>query len=456
MRSQSLILVIWLASSCPSALAQVTDVLLFDGDEKYINPEISGDGLHVTFTTVLDPLFSNERTVIYDEIDELGFPIGGVAKGRLVAGMAEGGLAYWGETAHVSETCPGFNGHYSVFLGTAGYFTVLFARDGEPPCVRAIGPGDDPTVGAQRIRRKIPFPMRNAQSGGLWVAYQVRDREERKISKYLVDLSTSPLAPLLFDEEKFVNESGQRANALTHWPWWAGGTSQLYFLTFDGCIADCIHRVARLDANELAVGAQVVANAAAQMVGLYPFVLNGQSYLYFGLNDRPYGIFYEETLQDTFNPIRTLAYDVVQSTLFPSDGSLDIYNIQSMESFQWQGEAYASYTVSERTSNGQNQAFANQTEVWVVKLDSLQTGETMIRCRVSEDDIPGNTTSRTEPEPVVRGDEAYIYYTAGVPVTAESDYQYRWRRIQLGDRSVFDESCASGTIWNSARVDGST
>ncbi|MEL7451056.1 MAG: hypothetical protein AAFN78_17710, partial [Pseudomonadota bacterium] len=236
--------------------------------------------------------------------------------------------------------------------------------------------------------------------------------------------------------------------AFLHWPWWSDGTSDLLYLTFDGCVANCPYKIAKLSIDQLATGTQLVGTAGGHMVGLYPFRLNTQDYLYFGLNDSPFGLFYEELPDGTYGIVRTLTYESAQSTLIASGGTLDIFNVQSMEAFDWQGEPYAAYTVSERNVGGKSQAFANQTEVWVVKLDGLQTGAPLVRCRVSENDVVGTPMSRTEPEPVVIGDEAYIFYSAGQPTSQESSYAYRWRRLHLGDKALFDAACAAGTVWS--------
>ncbi|MEL7450323.1 MAG: hypothetical protein AAFN78_14005, partial [Pseudomonadota bacterium] len=204
---------------CSQVHAQVSDLLLFDTNDKFINPEFSADGRHVTFTAVPDPAMPDERFVMYGKIDETGFPSPGIAQGRVVAPMAPAGLAYWGETAHAPDNCPDFSGQFNVFLGITGYFTVLYARTIGDPCIAAVGPSDDPADSTTRLRRRIPFPMANPQADGLWISYQNRNQEEKKVRKYVVDLSVSPIAPVLIDEEDYLNESGQRPTAFLHWPW---------------------------------------------------------------------------------------------------------------------------------------------------------------------------------------------------------------------------------------------
>lgn len=120
----------------------------------------------------------------------------------------------------------------------------------------------------------------------------------------------------------------------------------------------------------------------------------------------------------------------------------------SFEPFWWGGELYVSFQILDRNDTGPGCALPHCTksEIWVAKLRQTATdgiAGSDFACRVSAA-TTGPFRGKLDPESVVRGERALLYYQRADLRKTPNDLAAKLAVIDLGDRGRFDAACAAG------------
>ena len=425
------------------ASAQVTDRLIFQ-DAK-VNPEFSVDGRHLAWTLRTTQGDQTAFTVWYDRIDPIsGLPVSQGAYGTQVGDGTATTLPQWGQAAPSgAPNCPLFDGNYAVFTTPDFYFAKIYGTTSGPPCVEVLGPDRDSAPPAARRLRAHPFPMKNIGVPNQWVSFTIDDTQSHLIRVFVVDLSQQDVRPIQVHEEPQTTPWGTLSGTFYSRPWWRLGGTLLYFGMYDSlCENECPVQIGYVDTAALGTPEILVTSDGLSKVSMYPYMLDGVARFSAGSDFTATGLLYREASSGNFIIENIVPYESWQSGLVSSDDSFDPFLHQSFETFVWGGETYASYTISEQNNDGKQAAVTQQTEVWIAKLSGLD----VFNCRVSAIDELGQPMSRTEPEPVIAGSRAYLYYSSGPIAIDDLSYAYQLRRISIPSKSAFDAACAAGNV----------